>query len=72
MAVMPKPTAIVRNTAAVVRDLCSHDLPERTVTSGGLSKSEAKRIPWERRVRDGLAPHPYMPADVDVWLRERT
>jgi hypothetical protein len=67
-----KPTAAIRTAADVVRDVCSSDLPERTVASRGLSKSEAKRIPWERRVRDGLAPHPYMPADVDVWLRERT
>jgi hypothetical protein len=65
-----KPTAVIRNAAAVVRDVCSRDLPERTVASGGLSQRDARDD--TREWQDGPMPHPYVPADVDVWLRERT
>lgn len=70
MAVMPKPTAIVRTADAVVRDVCSRDLPERTVTSGGQPADPADPT-VARKLRKGEV-HPYVPAEVDVWLRERT
>jgi hypothetical protein len=68
IAIVSKPTAAIRNAPAVVRDVCSRDLPERTVTSGGLSQREALATrEWPAQM-----PHPYVPAEVDVWLRERT
>ena len=70
IAIVRKPTAIVRDAAAVVRDMCGSDLPERTVASGGQPVD--RDDPWARRkLRKGEV-HPYVPADVDVWLRERT
>jgi hypothetical protein len=64
-----KPTAIVRTAADVVRDMCSRDLPERTVTSGGQHADPADPTVC-RKLRKGEV-HPYVSSDVDVWLRER-
>jgi hypothetical protein len=65
-----KPTSTIRNAAAVVSDLCSRDLPERTVASGGQPADRDDPL-VARRLRKGEV-HPYVPAAVDVWLRERT
>lgn len=70
IASVRKPTAIVRTTADVVRDVCSRDLPERTVTSAGQQAYPSDPT-VARKLRKGEV-HPYVPADVDVWLRERT
>jgi hypothetical protein len=70
MVSVSKPTAIVRTAADVVRDVCSRDLPERTVTSGGQAAVRDDPTVY-RKLRKGEV-HPYVPADVDVWLRERT
>jgi hypothetical protein len=65
-----KPTAIIRSAVDVVRDMCCRDLPERTVTSAGQPANPADPTVY-RKLRKGEV-HPYVPADVDVWLRERT
>jgi hypothetical protein len=68
IATVRKPTATARSATDVVRDMCGRDLLERTVASGGLSQREALAM----REWPAQTPHPYVPSDVDVWLRERT
>jgi hypothetical protein len=65
-----KHTAIIRSAVDVVRDMCCRDLPERTVTSGGQAVDPADPTVC-RKLRKGEV-HPYVPAEVDMWLRERT
>lgn len=56
---MSKPTAIVRTAADVIRDVCSRNLPERTVTSGGQPADRDDPTVC-RKLRKGEV-HPYMP-----------